>query len=465
MSLAVLLLAALPAAAPGLPELPKVPLSELPAAVRERVAEAYRRAQEHPATAAAAGELAMLLHAYDQVGLAEAAYVRARALEPASFEWAYLSGLVLLRLGRQEAAIAALREAVALQPRAVAARVRLAEALLAAADVGGAAAQFRSLREDRPSLPQPHYGLGRVEAARGNAAAAAGHFEEACHLFEPYGAAHYGLALAYRDLGRDEDSRRHLQLYERHRLSAPPLDDPALERVLRLKTGAGAHLSEGVRLAGASDLEGAVREHLKALELDGQLAQAHANLVSLFGRLRRWNEAEEHYRAAIALAPGRAEAHYDYGVLLAEQGRRAEAAEAFGKALALSPRYAAAHHNLGLLLEAQGRVEDAAAHYRQAAAHQAGYRAARFNLGRALVALGRPREAAAELRQILTPEDSETPRYLFALAAALVRAGEREEGLAYARQARDKAEALGQTALVASIERDIRALEGSRPPR
>jgi tetratricopeptide (TPR) repeat protein len=465
MSPAVLLLAALPAAAHGPPELPKVPLAELPAAVRERVEEAYRRAQDQPATAAAAGELAMLLHAYDQVGLAEGAYLRARALEPGSFDWAYLSGLVQMRLGRQPAAIASLQEAVRLQPGAMAARVRLAEALLAAGELDGAAAQLRSLRDDRPSLPQVHYGLGRVEAARGGAAAAAGHYEEACRLFEPYGAAHYALALAYRDLGRDEDSRRHLQLYERHRLAAPPLEDPALERVLRLKTGAGAFLSEGVRLAGAGDLEGAVREHLKALERDGQLAQAHANLISLFGRLRRWNEAEEHYRAAIALAPGRAEAHYDYGVLLAEQGRRAEAAEAFRKALALSPRYAPAHNNLGLLLEAEGRIEDAAEHYRQAAAHQAGYRTARFNLGRALVALGRPREAAAEFRQILTPEDAETPRYLFALAAALVRAGELEEGLAYARQARDKAEALGQTALVASIERDIRALEGSRPPR
>jgi tetratricopeptide (TPR) repeat protein len=464
MTPAPLLLAVLLAPPAGVPALPEVPLAELPPAVRERVANAHRRAREQPASDSAAGELAMLLHAYDQVGLAEPAYARARALQPDAFEWAYLAGLVQARLGRQAEAIASLREAAVRQPASVAARVRLAEALLASGDADGAGAEYRALARDHPALPQPHYGLGRVEAARGRAEAAAGHFREACRLFEPYGAAHYALALAYRDLGRTDDARRHLSLYERHRLETPPLEDPALERVLDLKTGAAAHLSAGVRLAGRGDLEGAVREHLKAIELDPRLAQAHANLISLYGRLRRWTEAEEHYRAAVALGPGRSEAHYDYGVLLAEQGRRAEAAAAFRKALEASPRYAQAHNNLGLLLEAEGRVEEAAAHYRQAAAHQAGFRAARFNLGRALVALGRPREAAAEFRQILTPEDAETPRYLFALAAALVRAGERADGLSYARQARDKAAALGQADLVASIERDVRALEASLPP-
>jgi hypothetical protein len=83
------LLAALTASGPAVPlrPLPQLPLEQFPAGLRDRVAEALRRAEQQPDSAAAAGELAMLLHAYDQTAAAAAAYERARALDPASFEW------------------------------------------------------------------------------------------------------------------------------------------------------------------------------------------------------------------------------------------------------------------------------------------------------------------------------------------------------------------------------------------
>jgi tetratricopeptide (TPR) repeat protein len=459
-----LLLLALAAVAGARPDLPAVPLDDLPEEARQRVGEAYRRARSRPDDVLAVGELAMLLHAYEQVGLAEGAYARARALDPGSADWPYLHGLVQARLGKAGAARESFAEAVARAPEAVAVRVRLGELLLAAGDLEAAAAHYDALVRDRPRLPQAHYGQGRIAAARGRSEAAAVHYQEACRLFEPYGAAHYALGLVFRDLGRPEEAQRHLTLYAQHRLTAPPLDDPAVDRVRARQTGAGVRLAEGVRRAQVGDLEGAVRAHLEALAIDAQLVQAHANLISLYGRARRFTEAEQHYRAAVAAAPGLAEAHYDYGVLLKDQGRRAEAAEAFRLALSFSPRYAQAHHNLGLLLEAEGRRPEAAEHYRQAVANQAGYREARFNLGRVLVALGQPREAAAELEQILTPETEATPTYLFALAAALVRAGERDRALQYARQAQQRAEAFGQHDLAATIARDIKGLEQAPPP-
>jgi hypothetical protein len=80
-----------------------------------------------------------------------------------------------------------------------------------------------------------------------------------------------------------------------------------------------------------------------------------------------------------------------------------------------------------------------------------------------LVAQQRHAEAVAELEKTLEPEDDETPRYLYALAAALVRAGDREKGLRYGREAQQKAEARGQTELAATIARDLRNLEGNPP--
>jgi tetratricopeptide (TPR) repeat protein len=459
--LLALLLYAAPAAEP--PALPPQALDTLPAAARERVAATYQRAAADPASAEASGSVAMLLHSYDQFDLAEAWYRRAAALDAAAFDWAYLLGVVQAERGRQEDAARSLRDAVEKRPRDVPARLRLADLLLALGDLDASAALCDALLKDHPDLPQAHHGAGRIEAARGRPAAAVEQFRRATELFAGYGAAYYALGLAYRDLARPEDARTALQLYEAHRMEAPPFDDPVLARVRQLKTGALALLAEGVRLGRDGDLEGARREHEAALAADPSLAQAHANLISIYGRLGQADKAEEHYRAAVALGPGLAEAHYDYGVLLVQLRRTREAAQAFERALAINPNYAAAHNNLGNMLEAEGRAAEAESHYRAAIANDPTYRLARFNLARTLVAQRKPAEAVVELEKTLVPEDDETPRYLYALAAAWVRAGDRAKGLEYGRQAQEKAAARGQTELAATIARDLRSLESSPP--
>src|SRR6266571_1355938 len=445
-------------------ELPRLPLEQYPSELRGRVADVLSRAEQEPRSASAAGGLGMLLHAYDQLEPAVACYRQARRLEPQAFEWAYLEGVVEGRLGRYEAAAAALRDALRAQPAYLPARLKLAEALLSTGDTAGSAALYQAILEDEPRSPPAHYGLGRVEAARGRVAAAAEQYLEATRLFEDFGAAQYALAMAYRDLGREEEARQRLALYQKYLLGAPPLVDPVLERVRQLKGGAREHLAEGVRLGKAGDAEGAIREHERALAEDPKLAQAHANLISLYGRRERWDEVEQHYRAAVALAPGLADVHYDYGVALSQQGRSREAAEAFKRTLEINPYHARAHNNLGALLLEEGRFEGAAGELRAAIENDPGFRLARFNLGRVLVAQGRLREAIEELRRIVTPEDEETPRYLYALAAAYVRAGDREKGVSYAQEARRKAEALCQAELVASIDKDLRRLAPGPTP-
>jgi len=444
--------------------LPPLPLDALPAAVRERVAAAHHRAEADPASADASGSVAMMLHAYDQFDVAEAWYRRAQQLDPAAFDWAYLLGVVQAERGRNDDAARSLRGAAEKQPRYLAARLKLAEVLLARGEVDASAALYDEMLKEHPEAPQANYGRGRVDAVRGRPAAAVERFRRATELFAGFGAAYYALGLAYRDLGQVEDARSALRLYETHRLEAPPLDDPVLARVRQLKTGPPARLAEGVRLGNAGDVEGSIREHEAALEGDASLAQAHANLISLYGRAHRWDKAEEHYRAAVALAPGLAEAHYDYGVVLVEQRRPREAAEAFERALAINPNYATAHNNLGNMLEADGRGAEAESHYRAAIANDPTYRLARFNLGRLLVAQRRHAEAIAELEKTLVPEDGETPRYLYALAAAWVRAGDRDKARRYGKEAQEKAVALGQTELAATIARDLRSLEAT-PPR
>ena len=72
-----------------------------------------------------------------------------------------------------------------------------------------------------------------------------------------------------------------------------------------------------------------------------------------------------------------------------------------------------------------------------------------------LLALGRNVDAIAELSKLVKPEDAETPRYVFALSAAHLRAGHKDEAVKWALEARRLAVEQGQQELVAIIDRDL----------
>jgi hypothetical protein len=76
-----------------------------------------------------------------------------------------------------------------------------------------------------------------------------------------------------------------------------------------------------------------------------------------------------------------------------------------------------------------------------------------------LLALGRPDEAIAQLELLTEPRDAETPRYLFGLATAHVRAGHRDEGIRWANEAKRLALEHGQHDLAAAIDRDLALLK------
>jgi tetratricopeptide (TPR) repeat protein len=450
---------------PDRPELPVVALESFPPDVREEARELYERAVQRPDDAESVGALGLLLHAFDQHAAAAAAYHRAHRLDPRSFRWAYSAGVVYSAAGEQSEAIRMLRAAVRLDAGSVPARLKLADALMEGSEFEEAGQLYAAIVETTPGVPGAHYGLGRVAAEQGRLKDAVEHYREAIAQFPEFGAAHYRLALAYRDLADADSAREHLRQYQDHQLRAPPLPDPVLEQVEAFKLGARHHLQRAVALGNRQRIAESIREHELALERDPTLVQAHVNLISLYGQSGQAEKAEAHYRAASALSPNVGEAHYNYGVRLTQQQRFGDAAEAFERTLAIDPGHPGAHNNLGQLLERDGRLEEALRHYRTAITTDPAFRLGRFNAGRMLIALDRPQEAIEELQRTLVPEDEETPRYLFALSVAHVRAGDVERGLEYALEAKQRASAFGQDDLAASIERDVQRLQASRSPR
>jgi predicted Zn-dependent protease len=110
------------------------------------------------------------------------------------------------------------------------------------------------------------------------------------------------------------------------------------------------------------------------------------------------------------------------------------------------------------MLEREQKFAEAEQQYREACAAQPNFRLARFNLARMLIAQNKSEEAIAQLDLLRAPEDEETPRYLFALSVAHVRAGHREEGIKWAGEARRLALQFQQTELASAIDRSLATL-------
>jgi tetratricopeptide (TPR) repeat protein len=441
------------------PPLPRLALDTYPAAAREAISRAHRDATARSTSAETVGALGRVLQAWEQWDGAHQAYARAQALAPRVFEWSYLDAVVLQRLARHAESASRLRQALVASPDYLPARVKLAESLLEAGDLDESQRLFDALVREPAAEPAAEFGLGRIAAARGLHDAAITHLQRAVGLFPEWGAAYYALALSYRALERRDEAQRAL---EKHALNGPrwpALQDPVLAGVNALRDDARASVQRGVKLAERGDLEGAIAAHEAALVLEPSLAEAHANLITLYGRARNFAKAEEHYRAVVALGVNLSTAHYDYGVLLGLQEKWEPAAEAYRQAIAVNPLHAQAHNNLGQILERQRQLDAAADAYRRALDSQPAFRLARFNLGRMLLALGRPDTAIVELEKLTEPRDAEAPRYLFALATAHVRAGHRDIGIKWATDARQLALEHGQDDLAAAIARDLASLK------
>ncbi|MEO6236221.1 MAG: tetratricopeptide repeat protein, partial [Vicinamibacterales bacterium] len=441
----------------GAPPLPVMVLDSYPPAAREAITRAYRDAASHDRDADRVGTFGRVLQAWEQWETAHGAYARAQALAPRGFEWHYLDGIVLQRLGRPVAAAARFEAALAITPEYAAARVKLAEARLDAGRLDEAQRLFMNLT-DPDAAPAAAFGLGRIAALQGRHEAAIDYFQRAIALFPEFGAAHYALALSYRSLGRRDDAAASLAQHSRFGARWPAVADPVLAAVNAVREDPGALLQRGVKLADAGDVDGAIAAHEAALAVDPSLAQAHANLIGLYGRQRSFTKADDHYRAVVALGVNVADAHYDYGVLLGLEERWDDAAGAYRRALAMNPLHAEARNNLGQILESTRQFEAAMAEYRLAVDARPGLRVARFNLGRMLIGLGRAADAVRELQPLTEPRDAEAPRYLFALSTAYVRAGEKSEGVKWATAARDLALKFGDSTLAAAIDRDLASI-------
>jgi adenylate cyclase len=187
----------------------------------------------------------------------------------------------------------------------------------------------------------------------------------------------------------------------------------------------------------------------RAIEVDPKYALAYAGVADCCSFLYMYwdgsranlESAESASGKALELDPELAEAHASRGFAVSLSRRHAEARTEFETALRLNPKLYEAHYLYARACFQEGKLEEAVQHYKDAArVRPEDYQALLLTQG-PLTRLGRGAEAEAILRQglrvaekhlELNPDDA---RALYLGAGALVRLGERDRGLEWTKRA------------------------------
>jgi tetratricopeptide (TPR) repeat protein len=167
---------------------------------------------------------------------------------------------------------------------------------------------------------------------------------------------------------------------------------------------------------------------LRALELDGSLAEPHTALAQYLD-LMEWDRlgSIREYRRATELNPNYATAHQWLGTQLASSKQFDEAFVELKRAEELDPLSPIIGTNVGDTLVEVRRYDEAIAQYKRVLSFDPNFIWAHANLGFAFYLKGMYREASAEYHKALDLGDDPTVRGYLGLV--LAKSGQRDEAL------------------------------------
>ncbi len=176
-----------------------------------------------------------------------------------------------------------------------------------------------------------------------------------------------------------------------------------LTESLRLSPAYGdAHNALGKTLQSRGQLDAAMRHYESAVEIHPAHGTALANLARLCAKQGKLERAIEYFREAVAVSPYDASLHTNFAVALTRRREFDEALHYFARALALAPGNADKHNNMASVLVELGRTDEAVKYYKSALEIQPDHFPALVNLVTALKDHGKKEEALSVYRSAIS---------------------------------------------------------------
>jgi tetratricopeptide (TPR) repeat protein len=300
---------------------------------------------------------------------------------------AYGQGFALIRQGKYDEALTALRGSAAADPLVTDRALQSDEAkrgiaALREKNLRVAVAELEAASTRSPQSAEVHRILGMACAAAKEYEKSLTHLREAARLNPRDERARMAIADVLVASGKPDAARESLR-----------------ETIRDLPGSAEAHWQLG-RVEQALGDAAAVKafERAATLPVVAGLARLHAIVGQAYHAQFDVAAASDAYRRRVRIAPNDRDAHFDLGEVYRAQDELVEAEVEYLVAALIDPASAKTFGMLGQVEAAAGRDEDAVVMLRRAVALDPGLLDARYGLSRALLRLGRTEEAQQELR-------------------------------------------------------------------
>lgn len=144
----------------------------------------------------------------------------------------------------------------------------------------------------------------------------------------------------------------------------PVLKDPV---VCPTRNEAARELyNKGLESTGKGDLESAVNEYARAIELDANYCDAMDNLGQLLRRQGKVDEAIYWYKRSVGVLPSNRSAHTNLAVAYLYQGKKDDAVSEYRILLKMNPDDPEGYYGLGTVYLAMGEPNVASEHFKKA---------------------------------------------------------------------------------------------------
>lgn len=181
---------------------------------------------------------------------------------------------------------------------------------------------------------------------------------------------------------------------------------------------------------------------LKALEIDPNLAEAHASLGIIYNSYNgNWQESESEFRRALQLKPGLAYVHMWYGLLLNVLGRHNETIKEFKEAAMIDPLSKLIKVNIGTVLILMGKTKEAIQEIEELVEEELNFAEAHESLGWAYLLDQRPDDAVNEIKRAVDLSRNDTWMKT-SLACVLAVTGKRDEVQKLLKELKDMSETI-----------------------
>jgi tetratricopeptide (TPR) repeat protein len=348
--------------------------------------------------------------------------------------------------GQNEAAFAACRRALAIDPNLPQANNNIGILYYERDEFDQAGAHYRRALELAPNYAEAWSNLGNARRAQKNYDEALVAYRQARQLRPDYADAINNMGTALREMGRLTEA----ESTYRHALALKP-GDPGVLNNLALALKDAEQFTEAAELL------------TRSLAADASNVKTLTCLALVRLEQKQVSDAEVTAQRALSLAPDEPEAISALGLVRFEQQKSDEAMALFRRAIALKPGHADSHNNIGNILKEDGQLAAARAEYERAIEldpHEAAYY---FNLAdakkfaRGDAHLAAMERLAAEHRAL---PDTARSRLSFALSKAYDDLGRHDDAFRWMREGNeikrrrvgyDEARTLGQFDRIRSI--------------